>query len=300
MSAQILFGTTFAFNKWVINEGVDPLVLAFLRMVFASMILFPFYWRVRNAGAWTRGDWGQAVFVGGIACAFAMILEYIGTRFTTASNVSLIVSTEAVFAVLLAVLILKEKLRMATVVGGAVAFAGVLLIVSRDLRNLELHAGSSLLGDLLVLVSVILWGLYTVFSKRIVIHSNPVYALFYVSLFCAISLGIICIATGMLGQIADIAGFTWIMIVYLGAICSGVGHLLYYQALKRLPATVVSLTLTMLPVFGVTFAILILGETLGLMQALGGTAIIIGVVYAIWPRDKKPFINEKKLYGEGA
>lgn len=300
LSAQFLFGTTFAFNKWVINTGLDPLTLAFLRMVFAALILFPFYLRVRDQAAWTRADWGRAVFVGGFACAFAMILEYIGTKYTTASNVSLIVSTEAVFAVFLAVLILRETLQGATVIGGLIAFAGVFLIIFRDIRQVELHWGSSLIGDLLVLTSVILWGLYTVFSKRIVLHSNPIYALYYVSVFTAISLGILCVLTGLITQLMDIELLTWLAVFYLGAFCSGLGHLLYYQALKRLPASVVSLTLTLLPVFGVTFAIIILGEVLTPLQACGGLAIITGVAYAIWPRGKKPFINENKLYGEGA
>lgn len=298
LMAQLLFGSTFAFNKWVIDREVDPLMLAFLRMVIAAAVLFPFFLRFRQAAAWTLRDWGRAAFVGAGACASAMALEYIGTGLTTASNVSLIISTEAVFSMFLAVLILKERLRLPTVIGGVVAMAGVFLVMARDIRGAALRLDGALLGDLLVLVSVICWGLYTVYSKRIVLHANPIYALFYVCIFAAIPLGAISMGMGLLGQIRAIELHTWMIIIFLGAFCSGLGHLLYYEALKRLPASMVALTLTLLPILGVSFAAYLLGERLAPLQWAGGAAIIMGVGYAIWPRGYKPPIASTTLRAE--
>lgn len=299
LGAQLLFGTTFAANKWVINNEVDPFVLGFLRMIFATLFLFPFFWGKRNSASWNRSDWGRAVFVGAGACAIAMALEYVGTGLTSASNVSLIVSTEVVVAVFLSVLILKERLYANAVIGGVLAFAGVLMVVFRDILRVDFLLGEHLAGDFLVMGSVIGWGLYTVYSKRIVLHSSPTYSLFYVSFFAAVSLGAMSAVQGLLPQILTMNWQTWLVTFYLGAFCSGLGHLLYYQALKRLPASNVALTLALLPVFGVTFAVILLDEALYLLQAFGGALIVFGVIYAVWPRSTRPYPSETQLHSEG-
>ncbi len=286
LAAQLLFGTTFAFNKLVINQAVDPILLGFNRAVLATLTLLPFYWRRRNSAAWSRADWRRAVFVGAAACATAMILEYMGTRYTTASNVSLIISTEAVFSIFLCVLILKEKLMIPTAVGGAAALAGMGFVLLDDIRSMDVHFAPHLFGDLLVLGSVLCWGLYTVNSKILVDRSNATYTIFFVTLFSALSLGGVNYARGTLGRIGEMSTQAWLGTVYLGVFCSGLAHLLYFQALQRLPASLVALTLTLLPVFGVVFSIALLGESLTLAQGAGAAVIVAGIAYAVWPRSE--------------
>ena len=286
LAAQLLFGTTFAFNKLVINQSVDPILLGFNRAVLATLTLLPFYWRRRNSAAWSRADWRRAWFVGAIACAAAMILEYMGTRYTTASNVSLIISTEAVFSIFLCVLILKEKLVRPTLAGGIAALAGMGFVLLDDIRGVDVHFASHLSGDLLVLGSVLCWGLYTVNSKILVDRSNATYTIFFVTLFSALSLGGVNLARGTLGQIGEMSTPAWLGTVYLGVFCSGLAHLLYFQALQRLPASLVALTLTLLPVFGVVFSIALLGERLTGARGAGAVVIIAGIAYAVWPRNQ--------------
>ncbi|HOJ61711.1 MAG TPA: DMT family transporter [bacterium] len=286
LSAQLLFGTTFAINKLVINQSVDPILLGFNRAVLATLTLLPFYWRRRKSAHWSPADWRRALFIGAGACAAAMILEYMGTRYTTASNVSLIISTEAVFSIFLCVWILKEKLAIATVIGGLAAAAGMGFVLLDDIRGLDVHFESHLFGDLLVLGSVLCWGLYTVNSKILVDRSNATVTIFFVTLFSALSLGGINLFRGTLGQIGHMPTPALLGTVYLGVFCSGFAHLLYFQALQRLPASLVALTLTLLPVFGVVFSIALLGERLTWAQGAGAVVIIVGIGYAVWPRNR--------------
>ncbi|MGC9329443.1 MAG: DMT family transporter, partial [Candidatus Hinthialibacter sp.] len=232
LGAQILFGTTFAVNKFVISQNVDPILMGFNRAWIAVVCLFPFYRRNREETQWTPKDWRLVFFVGTFATAGAMILEYMGTKHTAASNVSLIISTESVLAILLSVLILKEKLRLSTIFGGAGAMIGMSLVLWEDIQTFQMHGGSGLLGDLLVTASVFLWCLYTINGKRILQKSEPLVAHFFITLFSCITLGLVSFLRGSWPTIMEMNPPAWIGTIYLGSICSGLAHWLYFQALK--------------------------------------------------------------------
>ncbi|MDP8246196.1 MAG: DMT family transporter [Candidatus Hinthialibacter antarcticus] len=297
IGAQFLFGTTFAFNKWVMNHNIDPIALGFARASLASVFMAPFFWSARNTTRWTPKDWRRVVFIGLGLNAVAIICEYMGTNFTSASNATLIIATESVFSVFLAVIILKETLHKQTVVGGVIALAGVALVMFRDIMHFEVHGGAGLFGDALVVASVVCWGLFTILSKKLLNHSNPIYTLFFINIFASISLGIVSGTQGTLAPMLEMDAYTWAAVLYLGLICSGGGFLLYFTALKLLPASIVVLTLTLIPVFGVVFSIGLLGEVLTLPQIIGGTSIICGVTYAMWPREAQKVVSEDALIG---
>lgn len=285
LSAQLLFGTTFACNKLVLDQHVNPIQLASNRAIIATLFLFPFFWAKRHTTRWTWPDWKTAIFVGAFAATFGMIFEYAGTKYTLASNASLIISTESIFSVFLCVLILKERLRFPTAIGGLSAVVGMTVVLWSDFKQVEFQLDDQFLGDILVLTSVLFWGLYTVYSKRVVHHSDPIYTIFYVTCFNAIALGAIDIARSGTRDLTDASLNSWLVTIYLGVFCSGLGHLLYFQALKRLPASLVAVTLTLLPVFGVCFSMVLLDESLNLSQIIGSVTIVLGIGYAVWPRN---------------
>ncbi len=299
IGAQFLFGTTFAFNKWVMNNGIDPIALGFARAVLASVFMAPFFWGARHTTRWSAKDWRRVILIGLVLNAVAIICEYMGTNYTSASNATLIIATESVFSVFLAVIILKEKLHYQTFIGGVFAIAGIALVMMRDILNFEIHGGTGLFGDSLVVTSVVCWGFFTILSKQILNHSNPIYTLFFINIFASISLGVISGFQGALAPMVEMDAYTWAAVLYLGLICSGGGFLLYFTALKLLPASIVVLTLTLIPVFGVVFSIGLLGEVLTIYQMVGGTSIIAGVTYAMWPREAQKVVSEDALIGPG-
>jgi drug/metabolite transporter (DMT)-like permease len=296
--AQFLFGTTFAVNKFVIAvEGVNPVVMAHNRTFLVLICLFPFLKRCKGSTVWSWMDWKRVMFIGGVAYSGAMMFEYYGTRFTTASNVSLIVSTEMVFSIFLAVLLLKEKLHIHTIIGGFCAFFGMGMVIYQDIQAAEFHINEALKGDLLVLGSVVGWGLYNIFSKKVLNHSDPIYTLFYVSLFSVLSLLMISIPTGDIFNMLSMSPKAWAGTVYLGIFGSCLGMVFYFQGLKRLPVSIAALTITLLPVFGVLCSMILLGESLSMIQVIGAIIIIISVGYVVYPRKGEVPITEDTLIG---
>lgn len=286
VSAHFFFGTTYACNKMVINQGLDPVLLGLLRMSLATVCFFPFYLKTRSQVQLTRNDWLTLLFVGMLAQAAAIVFEYTANSYTTASNVAIVLSTDVISTVFLSVLILHEKLTWAVVLGGLLSLTGVGLVMLDDIRQFTLHGGQALLGDCMVLVAVLCWSCYTIGSKKILLKLPIAGVLFWVSLFTTLGLSIVTLCKGNFATVSHQPLNVWLIVVYLGICCSGLGHFCYYAALNRLPTVLVALSLTLPPVFGVAFAIAILNESLTWTQALGAVLILTGLTYAMWPRVK--------------
>lgn len=280
--SMVLFGVTAPINKLTTNFGVDPLFLAFIRAAIGTLFLFPFYLCSNEKKGWTYKEWRLAFIVGAGISAGAMALEISGTKMTSASNASLIISLESLVATLLSVLILKENLSVKMAVGAASAFLGLGLVFINDILHLEFHIGTALTGDFLVLAAVFVWSLYTVFGKPLSQNVNPVYAIFFVWLFTSLSLGVLSMVQGNWKCAYDLDSNAWLGILYLGIAGTGIPHLLYYQALKRLMASTVSMMLTTLPVFGIAFSCILLGETISFHQIAGAILIMTGIGYTVW------------------
>jgi drug/metabolite transporter (DMT)-like permease len=137
---------------------------------------------------------------------------------------------------------------------------------------------------LILLIAVFFWSIYTVMGKPLTRRVNPVHAIFYILFFCSISLGILTLLLGYWPQVFTYPASAWPYILYLGIFGTGIPHLCYYQALKRLKASTVSVMLTTLPVFGIFLSYILLDERLTLIQGAGAVLIMVGVTYAVWVR----------------
>ncbi len=286
VATHFLFGTTFACNKFVFNQQVNPVLHSFNRVAIAALLLWPFYLRLQHTARWTPGEWRWAAIVAFLIQPLAMILEYTGAKYTSAANASLIISLDTIGAAVLAVVLLREKIARSTFYGGAVAFAGVLLILSEDLHGFQLRPGSALFGDLLVLSAVFCWSGFTVASKKILSSVHALYAFFWINLGTLFSLGLVNLMCGNFSQLGRITQTTWLVTIYLGLCCNGLGTLLYYKALQLLPTSLVAASLTLTPVFGVALAVVMLDESLVWTQLAGSLMIVAALTYAMWPREE--------------
>lgn len=280
--SQIMFGTTFAINKLVMNQEMDPILLALARTTLGWMFLFPFFLFFRGPQKWTPQKWRLALLVGMIAAPLALISELTGTKFTSASNASIIVSIEALVSMLLSVLLLKERPTKRILTGLFVACIGMWFVLYQHIFHVEFHFGSALFGDFLLFIAILAWSFYTVLSKPLTQDVNPLYSIFNILFLASMSLGIITLAQGKWVEFSHLSTQTWLGVLFLGVIGTGLPQLLYFQALKRLLASTVSLTLTFQPVTGVFFAFLILGEVLSITQAFGAVLVIAGIGFAVW------------------
>ena len=133
-------------GNWVLGRAiradVPPFGLTFWRWTLAALILLPFGWR-RLPDDWrvARAHLPLVLALGLLSGAMFQSMTYIGLHSTEAINALLVSATMPVFVVIIAFVVLRERLGLRQAAGVAVSFCGVAYIIARGepARLLDLH-----------------------------------------------------------------------------------------------------------------------------------------------------------------
>ncbi len=260
--ANVLFGTTFAANKHLLSGHIEVFSLAFVRQTMAGlMVLCVVLWR---RIPFPRGrDFLLACRLGLLVHALALPIEYFGTRLSTASNISLLAATEAAQCVILAAILLGERITSKQIIGFSLCLIGVVMVLWNDLRQTTLLSAHTLKGDLIFMCTTILYALYTVTAKPVV-SRNPPQSVFVVAcLFSSCLLSFFAFPGLAEKPPWEYSPVLWWWIFYLAVPCMAVPIILWYSLLKHLSAGVTGGSLFLQPLIGVACAWIFLDERPG-------------------------------------
>jgi drug/metabolite transporter (DMT)-like permease len=194
-----------------------------------------------------------------------------------ASRTSLIIALNPVVTIAAASLLLGERLSARRWLGVVIALLGVWIVVSRGdvLGSVTSSVG---VGELLMFGGVCSWAAYTLLGRRVLAGLSPLAATTYAALW-----GLVLLAIAAAPDMLDLgrSAFTLpvvLSVLYLGVMGTSVAFVWYYQALQRLGASRTVVFNNLVPVFGATFGVLLLGEPLLPSMLLGGAIAVAGVM----------------------
>lgn len=275
--ATILWGGNFVIGRAVATE-ISPFTLSFLRWSVALLFFYPFiHKRLKRDLPLIRQKWLIVIAMSLTGVASFNTLVYIGLHYTTAINASLMNATTPILIFILSYLFLKIRLTKIQIIGALISLFGVLSIISngsiKTLLDLSFNK-----GDLIVFVAIICWSVYSLLVKQYA-QSLPGNTTFFIS---------IVIGTVMLLPffIYDLTNATttvhWSFqtvgaIFYTGIFASIVAFLCWNTGVVRIGPNSAGIFLNFIPVFATIFAVLFIGETLHIFQAIGGALAIFGV-----------------------
>jgi drug/metabolite transporter (DMT)-like permease len=217
-------------------------------------------------------------FLLGATGIFAYNLFFLGALARLpASRTSLIVALNPVTTIAAASLLLGERLSPRRWAGIAVALIGVWIVVSRG-DVLGSVAGSVGLGELLMFGGVCSWAAYTLIGRKVLTGMTALAASTYASLWGTAMLSIAAIPD--LGDL-DARAFTTpvvLCVLFMGVLGTAVAFVWYYQAVQKLGASRTVIFTNLVPVFGATFGVLLLGEPLLPSMLVGGAIAVAGVM----------------------
>lgn len=208
---------------------------------------------------------------------FAPTLYY-GLVFTTAMNATLINGIAPIITAALAAWFLHEAFSLKQLLGSMLALGGVAFILFGN--SAEARDSFALNeGDLLVVLAVVFWSMYSVALRRVVLRRSPLSATglsIFMGLPVLIALAVLeCIANPVVWSIRLIA-----LVVYVGLIPAALGFICWSAGVKLLGAGGAMVFYNTMPLYGALFAFMLLGETLGPAQLLGGALILGGGLIA--------------------
>jgi drug/metabolite transporter (DMT)-like permease len=240
----------------------------------------------------TKRQWvGTAIM--GASGIFAYNLLFFGAlAILPATRTSLFVALNPVVTVLLAFVLFHEKLSLQKLFGIAVALLGVTIVVTKgDFSQIQSSFGA---GEIMMMGAVSAWAIYTLANRWTM--SAPALAPHHD--MSALKATTLAAGWGMLflglhsarnlGQIdlTSIPIQVWMSLIFLGVLGTAIAFVWYAQALQELGAAKTVIFNNLVPVFGVLFGWLLLGETLSNSLLLGGALAVIGVFIVNWVKDK--------------
>jgi drug/metabolite transporter (DMT)-like permease len=196
-----------------------------------------------------------------------------GLNLTTAVNTSLLLNTESLFTVLIALVFLKERGRRQDYIGLIIIIiSAVIITTSGQIGIIELEKG--IFGSLLVIGACLFWGIDNNLSKFL---SRKRDLILITMLKCGIG-GIVLL---LISYILDID--VWIpmsALPYLftvGALSIGFSIMLFLFALREIGAMKTGVIFSTSSLIGALFAYIILQEPFTLIQAIAGVSMFYGV-----------------------
>ena len=272
LGALVIWSSSFVAIK-IAYETFPPITLGAVRFVVATLILGALTLLPKNRVKLEKKDIGTVALSGLMGITLYAVLQNIAMQWTSASSATLIIASYPAITLLLESLIYKVKMNLFKIIGILIAIAGVVILsyVKADTRQ-----QGELLGVLLLLVAGIAWAFYNFLTKKVVNRYPSISLLFYQTLFGTIFMAPLALFER--GDWAPPTVLSFSMMLFLGLFCSVVAFLLYNNGLKKLPASSVTSMLNLVPIFGVFFSWVLLGEMVTLRKVIGGVIIIAGVM----------------------
>jgi drug/metabolite transporter (DMT)-like permease len=257
----VLFATLLLWSgNWIVaraaREEIGPALATVGRLILVLTILAPFTWNGLRAKLKLLGkrDWLILAALGLTGGGPHLGLQWLGLHYTTATSGILYLSVTPIFILLLAAP-LGERIRLAQWAGVLISFSGVALIATQGSVRLV----SFNIGDLMAIVSMMMWAGYTVLLR---VRRDRLDIAELLTMVC--SFGLLYMTPWLIFELT-IARPHLTSAGALAVLYSGIGSLLLAYAgwsyvVTRLGAARAGATLHLMPAMGVALSALFLGE----------------------------------------
>ncbi len=261
----------------VMRDDIPPIQMSFWRWVAAFLILLPFAIpQGRGQGAQIREELPFLCLMGAVGITAFNCFLYAALHTTTVVNASLINTLAPVMTFVLALVVLRDRLRAVQVGGIAVALAGAVVIIGRgDFTGLAALAPNR--GDLLVMVGIMFWALYTV-----LIRWRPTKLPLRVFLAVIMALGALFHLPLLAWEVFTSGGFTVTAaavaaILYFAIFPSVLSYLIWNKAVAVLGPGRTGMYMYLMPFFGAVLGVWLLDEDFFFYHLAGIVLIIAGI-----------------------
>ncbi len=271
-----LWGASFLFMRIGAPE-FGPLPLVFLRVGLATLPLLALLaWRGQLA-ALRQHAWPLVVVgIGNSALPFTLFT--LGALALQAGLLGIFNATAPLWAAVIAWAWLGERPAPSRLLGLALGFAGVLYLGwdSASLKPGE-HGISPALAIGAAVAATFCYGWTVNYTRQRLAGVPPLVVAAGSQLAAAVA---VAPAALWLWPAAAPSGRAWTAAVVLALACTGLAYLLYFRLIAQLGAAQAIAVTYLIPLFAMAWGWLVLGETVTLPMAIGGTVVLLGTALA--------------------
>jgi len=251
----------------------DPLTISFLRSAQGAAFVLALFFlrghRLRDI------EWSRWHIIGGLSISVNYSFYALSLSYTTASAGVLIVQVQYVTLAVLAAFVLHERLGLAKVAGIGLVLAGVAVVVGMRTDISDLLAPRYRLGNALMLLSGLGWGVYALANKALAHRAETPAILFPMMGISALVTGVLAAPQFELRSPPTVETLAAVLVV--GVLGTGLSFTLVSEGMKRLSAALAGTITTATPIAQIALAHWILQEPVTWNLAGGGALILAGV-----------------------
>jgi O-acetylserine/cysteine efflux transporter len=289
---QFIWGVGWSAIKYA-QKQMGPVTLNVWSLGISVVTLIPFLIASRgSASSQVRLKLsfrnGVDYFIAGVIGLAGMTLLYAwGAGRSLAANGALISMSVPVLTVVVAVIVLGEKMTGARLASLGIAIAGVLMISEFRWSDVSL-TGNYLFGNCLLFLGTLGNAIYVVYSKKLLAVASAIAVLFWGQV-----LGLLASLPFLYFEptaIRDIPGYTaqtWFSLVFLGAVYFTATMIIFFRILTRLDAGQIMVSNYLQPVFGVLAAAVLLRERITWNMVSGGLLVLGGTALATFEDSRR-------------
>ncbi len=285
--AALMWAVDAPFRKFL-TQDLSSTTIVFMEHITIAILVFVFLSRyLRELGNLTWKEWLAVVFIAFGGSALATVFFTQSFHYVNPSVAILLQKLQPFFAILLAVLVLKEKLTSRFWLWAILGVFGAYLITFPELKVSGFALSSGALGALFALLAAFFWGGSTVFG-RFVLRRISFQAMTAVRFLSALVFLLFLETTyGKLSEIGQASSKDWLYVFIIAVIAGFVSLFIYYQGLRWTKASIATIGELVFPFAAVFVNWIFLDAKLDFMQILGGLILIFAVA-------KLSFVNARE------
>lgn len=256
---------------------LSALPAAFYRLAFAWVFLAPYCLWKRDLRM--SGKSLMIAITGGLVFGLDIAVWNVSILKSTATISTLIANLAPLWVGLLTLILFKRQPGISFWLGTFIAICGMVILVGiQSIMQLQLTQ-----GVVYALCSSVLYAIYILITKDVLQRIDTLAFMFYSMLAATVFLGAVCwfnhdVMTGY-------SAHTWLMLIVLGLVCQLLGWITINYSIHHLDPTQVSLTLLSQAVVTALIAWLLLNETIGASEILGGIIVLAGIAFTFVKRN---------------
>lgn len=268
----LIWGLSIPIMKLGLDD-LSPLALVSLRYLGAAPFFALFLIRRR---APPRRTLIALAGLGALGIGAGQVLQILGVQRTSAAVATIIGATIPIFTVLLAVLRLRQAVRLHHVLGLGVALTGIALATTGTDRGVGDFSAGAAVGDACLLMSALCIAAYYVLSTEMAVRHGVVTVSAWTTIFGALLLAPLAVWRIGAGDVR------WTplgigVVAYLGLLVTVLGTWIWLHALRALPARVAASSQYVQPLIGVAASAAIFQTSLDAGFAAGSVLVLTGI-----------------------
>jgi drug/metabolite transporter (DMT)-like permease len=283
-AGAVLFSAKAVLVKLCYQHGADPETVLALRMLFS----LPFFWAAvwwytaaRNPEPVQRKDMVSMLALGFVGYYLSSYLDFLGLQYISVGLERIILYLNPTLVLVISALVLRKRIDSRQWLVMGIAYAGVALVFLQDVR---LEGQRAALGSSLVFLCAVTYAIYLIFAGEIVNRVGSIRLVAYASAsstFFCVAQALVGNPRGLVSQGAEVYGLSLLN----ASLCTFVPMLLIMAAVNRVGPGLTAQAGVVGPVATVFLGWFFLGESIGLLQVVGVTVVLVsmGMLWTVAP-----------------